>query len=52
MTTTIANPIYDLAFKYLMEDDRVVKILLSAPGPRTTTASLCRKDCLPPSWKA
>ena len=28
--TTIANPIYDLAFKYLMEDERVVKILLSA----------------------
>ena len=30
MTTTIANPIYDLAFQYLMEDERVVKILLSA----------------------
>ena len=30
MTTTIANPIYDLAFKYLMEDERIVKILLSA----------------------
>jgi len=30
MTTSIANPIYDLAFKYLMEDERVVKILLSA----------------------
>ena len=30
MMTTIANPIYDLAFKYLMEDERVVKILLSA----------------------
>ena len=30
MITTIANPIYDLAFKYLMEDERVVKILLSA----------------------
>jgi hypothetical protein len=30
MTTIIANPIYDLAFKYLMEDERVVKILLSA----------------------
>ena len=30
MITTIANPIYDLAFKYLMEDGRVVKILLSA----------------------
>ena len=26
----IANPIYDIVFKYLMEDDRVVKILLSA----------------------
>ena len=30
MTTTIANPIYDLVFKYLMEDERIVKILLSA----------------------
>ena len=29
MATTIANPIYDLAFKYLMEDECVVKILLS-----------------------
>ena len=26
----IANPIYDVVFKYLMEDERVVKILLSA----------------------
>ena len=25
MTATIANPIHDLAFKYLMEDERVVK---------------------------
>lgn len=28
--TFIANPIYDVVFKYLMEDDRVAKILLSA----------------------
>ena len=26
----IANPIYDIVFKYLMEDERVVKILLTA----------------------
>ena len=26
----IANPIYDIVFKYLLEDERVVKILLSA----------------------
>lgn len=26
----IANPIYDIVFKYMMEDERVVKILLSA----------------------
>ena len=26
----IANPIYDTVFKYLLEDERVVKILLSA----------------------
>ena len=30
MKVTIANPIYDTVFKYLMEDDRVVKVLLSA----------------------
>ena len=28
--TTIANPIYDVAFKYLMEDERIVRLLLSA----------------------
>ena len=28
--TLIANPIYDSVFKYMMEDDRVAKILLSA----------------------
>lgn len=28
--TYIANPIYDSVFKYLMEDDKVAKILLSA----------------------
>lgn len=27
---TIANPIYDVVFKYLLEDERVAKILLSA----------------------
>ena len=26
----IANPIYDTVFKYLLEDEREVKILLSA----------------------
>ena len=28
--TTVANPIYDAVFKYLMEDDRIAKTLLSA----------------------
>ena len=28
--TLIANPIYDVVFKFLMEDERVAKILLSA----------------------
>ena len=28
--TTIANPIYDIVFKYLLEDDRITRILLSA----------------------
>lgn len=28
--TIIANPIYDSVFRYMMEDNRVAKILLSA----------------------
>ena len=28
--TIIANPIYDSVFKFLMEDNRVAKVLLSA----------------------
>ena len=28
--TIIANPVYDTVFKFLMEDNRVAKILLSA----------------------
>ena len=27
---TVANPIYDIVFKYLMEDERIARILLSA----------------------
>lgn len=27
---TVANPIYDAVFKYLMEDERVARTLLSA----------------------
>ena len=30
MMITIANPIYDAVFKYLMEDERVARTLLSA----------------------
>lgn len=30
MMITVANPIYDAVFKYLMEDERVAKTLLSA----------------------
>ena len=30
MAQCVANPIYDAAFKFLMEDDRCVKVLLSA----------------------
>jgi hypothetical protein len=26
----IANPIYDVVFKYLMEDERIVRTILSA----------------------
>ena len=44
MTTTIANPIYDLAFKYLMEDERVVKILLSALLRKQVTQVSTRRN--------
>ena len=44
MTTTIANPIYDLAFKYLMEDERVVKILLSALLRKQVTHVTTRRN--------
>ena len=30
MILYIANPIYDTVFKYLMEDERIARILLSA----------------------
>ena len=30
MIISIANPIYDSVFKYLMEDERVAKTILSA----------------------
>lgn len=39
----IANPIYDVVFKYLMEDERVVKILLSALLKKTVVEVEMRK---------
>lgn len=27
---TVANPIYDIVFKYLMEDERIARTILSA----------------------
>lgn len=39
----IANPIYDIVFKYLMEDERVVKILLSALLKKTVVEVEMRK---------
>ena len=27
---TVANPIYDVVFKYLMEDERIARTILSA----------------------
>ena len=38
-----ANPIYDIVFKYLMEDERVVKILLSALLKKTVVEVEMRK---------
>ena len=43
--TLIANPIYDSVFKYMMEDDRVAKILLSG-SPRFCFPLCCRKTSL------
>ena len=34
MLVKIANPIYDAVFMYMLEDDRVARILLSASLPR------------------
>ena len=39
----IANPIYDIVFKYLLEDERVVKILLSALLKKTVVEVETRK---------
>ena len=44
MTTTIANPIYDIAFKYLMDDERIVKILLSALLRKQVVGVTTRKN--------
>lgn len=30
MMVYVANPLYDAVFKYLMEDDRIAKTILSA----------------------
>ncbi len=27
---TVANPLYDIVFKYLLEDERIARIILSA----------------------
>ena len=40
----IANPIYDTVFKYLLEDERVVKILLSALLKKTVVEVEMRKN--------
>ena len=29
MVVYVANPLYDAVFKYLMEDDRIAKIILT-----------------------
>lgn len=43
MMITIANPIYDAVFKYLMEDERVAKTLLSALLQREVVEEEVRK---------
>lgn len=43
MMITVANPIYDSVFKYLMEDERVVKTLLSALLQKEVTEVEVRK---------
>ena len=39
MNVQIANPIYDVVFKYMMEDNAVAKLLVSSPLSWKTSAS-------------
>lgn len=43
MKVTIANPIYDTVFKFMMEDDRIVKLLLSALLKKNVVATERRR---------
>ena len=40
----VANPIYDIVFKYLMEDERIAKTILSALLKKEVTAVEVRRQ--------
>ena len=44
MMIQIANPIYDSVFKYLMEDERIAKTLLSALLKKEVVAVEMRRN--------
>ena len=41
---TIANPIYDIVFKYLLEDERIARIILSALLKKEVLSVETRRD--------
>ena len=41
---TIANPMYDIVFKYLMEDERIARTILSALLQKDVIAASLEQD--------
>ena len=47
MKIYVANPLYDAVFKYMMEDERIAKTLLSALLQKTVIAEKCDVTSIP-----
>ena len=47
MMIYVANPLYDAVFKYMMEDERIAKTLLSALLQKTVIAVEMRRHEFP-----
>ena len=47
MMIYVANPLYDAVFKYMMEDERIAKTLLSALLQKTVIAVEMRRHEYP-----